>query len=194
MGRPPPPPPPRTLPPPRHPLKIQPFEDFDDDDEDLRLGPPPSRPPLPRTALQDRCPNLRRRPDIECGSAANRKGGGGPAGVDAAAERTPGGVRGRREGGRAAAEVHGAGHLLQPPSVRGATAGGRGGVRVPPPRWHHHPLPRCQVRASPVADRRWQREAPLQARLFPSLLMRVHLPLPYKPLFSFLDASVLLVV
>ncbi|TKY66347.1 hypothetical protein E2542_SST09217 [Spatholobus suberectus] len=55
------------------------------------------------------------------------------------AKGAPGRVRGA-EGWRAA-PCSGAGNILQPPFVWGIAEGDRGGVRVPPPRGNHHPVP-----------------------------------------------------
>jgi len=55
------------------------------------------------------------------------------------AQGTSGRVRGA-EGWRVA-PCAGAGNILQPSFVWGTAEGGRGGVRVPPRRGNHHPLP-----------------------------------------------------
>nr|BAG98288.1 unnamed protein product [Oryza sativa Japonica Group] len=85
------------------------------------------------------------------GAAAEPRAEGRRAAADSGRARVDaqgagGGVRRRRQP-RRVAEVRGAGGVLQPPHVRGASEGGRGGVRLPAPRRHHHPLRRVAVRA-----------------------------------------------
>ncbi|CAL9160539.1 unnamed protein product, partial [Musa hybrid cultivar] len=95
----------------------------------------------------------------------------------AAAEGAPAGVRRRGEGGRSAAEVPGAGGVLQPPPAQGAAAGGGRGVRVPPPRRHYHPLRRRRVRACQDTHCRRRQEASQKEPGFPLVLMGISLSL-----------------